>query len=176
MRRPIEAGIHLGGPAEEDSADTRLRDALREAASRWASGVAVVAVRDGDGFEAITVTSFITASLDPPTVVVSIGRQAAIVPLLDSAGRWSLSVLASDQRRAASMIADRVLGVRSLFTPDPDPVLREALHSLVCATEAVHPAGDHRLYVARVERIVPGRDTAPLLYHGRGFARLAGDD
>jgi flavin reductase (NADH) len=172
MRRPIEAGIHLGGPEPDDSDEARLRNALREAAAHWPAGVAVVAVRDGGAFEAITVTSFLVASLTPPLILVSIDRQAAIVPLLDAAGRFSVSFLAADQQRAASMIADRVPGMRSVFTADADALLQDAPHALVCSIEELHPAGDHRLYLGRVERVVAGRDAPPLLYHGRRYRRL----
>lgn len=172
MRRPIEAGIHLGGPEPDDSDEARLRNALREAAGQWPAGVAVVAAREGGGFEAITVTSFIIVSLVPPLVLVSIDRQAAIVPLLDAAGRFSVSFLAADQQRIASLVADRVPGVRRAFTDDADTVLKDARQALVCVTDAMYPAGDHRLYVARVERVAAGRDAPPLLYHGRGYRRL----
>jgi flavin reductase (NADH) len=172
MRRPIEAGIHLGGPEPDDSEEARLRNGLREAAAQWPAGVAVVAVRDGGAFEAITVTSFLIVSLTPPLILVSIDRQAAIVPLLDAAGRFSVSLLAADQQRAASMIADRVPGMRSAFTADADPLLRDAVHGLVCVTDELHPAGDHWLYLGRVERVVPGPDAPPLLYHGRRYRRL----
>lgn len=172
MRRPIEAGIHLGGPEPDDSDEARLRNALREVAAHWPAGVAVVAAADGGAFEAITVTSLLIVSLVPPLVLVSIDRQAAIVPLLDAAGRFSVSFLAADQQRAASMIADRVPGVRRAFSGDADPLLKDAVQGLVCVTEELHPAGDHRLYMARVERVVAGREAPPLLYHGRRYRRL----
>jgi flavin reductase (DIM6/NTAB) family NADH-FMN oxidoreductase RutF len=175
MRRPIEPGIRIGDPGEDDSEEARLRAALKEVASHWASGVAVVAVRDGSAFEAITVSSFLTVSLDPPIILVSIDRQAAIVPLLDAAARFTVSVLAATQQRAASLIADRVPTMRTLFSADADPVLAGAVHALVCRTEDVHPAGDHRLYVARVEQVLPGAEVAPLLYYRRRWRRLEGE-
>jgi flavin reductase (NADH) len=52
-------------------------------------------------------------------------------------------------------------------------VLRGALATLVCSLWAAHPGGDHRIVVGRVERVVFGPDTPPLLYHRRSYRPLA---
>jgi flavin reductase (NADH) len=174
MKRSMTGGIHIGGPGPDDSAEAQLRAGLKEVAAQWPSGVAVVAVRDGTALEAITATSFITVSLEPPLVLVSIGEQAAIVPLLDAVGRFTISPLSTAQGRTASMVADRLPTSRSLFDDAPDPVLAGALATLVCRTEAVHPAGDHRLYVGQVVRIEGGHGTAEALaYYRRRYGRVA---
>lgn len=171
MKRPIQPGIRIGARADAGE-DARVAEALREAAAQWPSGVAVLAVRDGEVFEAITLTSFIIVALDPPLVLVSIGRHAAIVSVLEGVGRYGISLLAADQGPAASLVADRLPNVRALFSRDDVPVLDGAITTLVCHTEAVHPAGDHLLYIAAVEQVIAGPDSPPLLYHRRRYRRL----
>ena len=173
MKRPIQAGIHVGEREPEDSEEARLRNALREAASHWASGVAAVAVRDGEALEAITVTSFLTVSLTPPLILVSLNAHAAIVSLLERTRGFTVNLLARDQQRAANLIADRVPTLRTLFTADADPVLKDAVQTLVCRTHEVHAAGDHRLYLGLVVNVLPGRDAPPLLYWRRGYRGIA---
>lgn len=173
MKRPIQAGIRLRD--EEPPEGSEIAAALREAASHWPSGVAVVAVRDGADFEAITVTSFITVSLAPPLVLASVNRHAAIVPLLEEARRFGVSFLGAGQARSASVIADRMPTMRTLFTADAEPLLKDAPHGLVCALEDVHPAGDHLLCIARVERVVEGAAAAPLVHYRRSYRKLEGD-
>ena len=171
MKRPIQPGIRIGAPADEGE-DARVGEALREAAAQWPSGVAVLAVRDGDVFEAITLTSFVTIALDPPLVLVSIGRHAAIVSVLESVGRYGISLLAADQGPVASLVADRLPNVRALFSRDEVPVLEGAISTLVCHTDEIHPAGDHLLFIAAVERVIAGDDSPPLLYYRRRYRRL----
>jgi flavin reductase (DIM6/NTAB) family NADH-FMN oxidoreductase RutF len=49
---------------------------FRNALSRFPTGVAVVTVRAADGlFQAITVSSFNSVSLDPPLVLFSVARR-----------------------------------------------------------------------------------------------------
>lgn len=159
-RHPIRSTIRF---SEDQAAEPGA--ALRSAMANWATGVAVMAVRHGSRVESITINSFISISLDPPTILVSLGEQAAILHALAATNRFSVSVLAEDQTRIAAMVADRLPTAQQLFAGDPDPVLTDALVTLVCTTSQTHRAGDHILYLGAVERVIPGRDASPLLYY-----------
>jgi flavin reductase (DIM6/NTAB) family NADH-FMN oxidoreductase RutF len=50
-------------------------------------------------------------------------------------------------------------------------LLEDALAHLECVVVARHPAGDHTLFIAEVER-VSARDARPLLYYRGGYAQL----
>lgn len=168
-RRPIRSDIHAHGKAEASDREL-LAGSLRDAMSRWPTGIAVVAVKLPDRIEAITINSFISVSLDPPLVLVSIAARAAIVPALDDAARFTISMLASDQGRIASMVADRMPGLRKLFD-EKDAALQDCVSAIVCATAERHSVGDHVLYVGAVEDVRPGREAAPLLYYSGEYQR-----
>src|SRR5918996_1457164 len=70
-QRPIQPNISFG-----DAGGSDVANALRYAMSHWPSGVAVLAVKTRDRIEAITINSFISVSLDPPLILVSIGKHA----------------------------------------------------------------------------------------------------
>lgn len=166
--RPIVARIRAGGDDEES-----LADRFREALSHWAAGVAVLAVRDDDEVLALTVSSVASVSLDPPLVLACVSGHAAILPSLLETGRFTLNLLGEDARAAAVGFAQGLPAPRGSFPEDGDPVLRGALASLVCAVDAAHPGGDHRIVVGRVERIEPGdAEEAPLVYYRRGYRGL----
>jgi flavin reductase (DIM6/NTAB) family NADH-FMN oxidoreductase RutF len=161
--RPIQGSISFGGNA----AAKGLGEQLRQAMSYWPTGVAALAVSHRGRIEAITL------SLDPPLVLASIGRHAPIVPALDDAARFTIGMLAGDQARAASSIADRLPSVPALFNDDAgDPILADCIATIVCTTSQIHPAGDHKLYIGAVERVLLGREAPPLLYHQRRYRRI----
>ena len=171
MARPIQASIRTR--ADEPPSEGVTAAAFREAVASWTSGVAVVAAADGDDVEAITATAFTPLSADPPLVLVCLGNDAAVLYVLEDAGRFTVNVLGRDDRRAASAFAQRMSLEPGRWTLDPDPVLRGALVSLVCRLRETHPGGDHRIVVGEVERIVHGEEDAdPLLYYRREYRTL----
>lgn len=169
-RRPIVAEIRSGDRG--DDAEPAITPEFREAMSRYASGVTVVAVRDEDEVAALTVTAFTSVSADPPLVAVCIGLNAAILPYIDEIGRFTVNILGEGGRGAASWFSQQAPEDRTRFTPG-DPVLHGAVTSLVCAVEAVHPGGDHGIVLGRVERVVQGEDDAPLVHYRREYRGLA---
>jgi flavin reductase (NADH) len=178
MRRPIQATIRTRGnePASSRGGGVVSPAAFRDAAALWASGVAVLAASDGDDVEAITITAFSPLSAEPPLVLACVGNDAAVLYVLEEAGRFTINVLAATDRRAASAFAQRLPLEPSRFAPGADPVLQGALVSLVCRLAETHPGGDHRIVVGHVERIVMGSyDAEPLLYYARDYHGLRGE-
>jgi flavin reductase (NADH) len=169
-RRPIQAGIssQAAGDATESE---RLQQQVRDAFAHWASGVAVIAARHGGTLDAITVTSFSTVSLAPPLLLACMGEQAAPLPLIRAGGRFTLSILAQAQRRAASVIADRMPGRQSLFS-DGEPAVLGALVAFDCVLRNDYDGGDHRILVGAIERVSFGDHAEPLLYVQRGYRAL----
>jgi flavin reductase (DIM6/NTAB) family NADH-FMN oxidoreductase RutF len=173
-RRPIQAGIRAGGPEDPDA---RRRDELREALSYWASGVAVLAVSDGEEVDAMTVSAFTPLSLDPPLVLACVHLNASPLPTLREERRFTIGILPESGRRLASAFAQRLpLAESPWVAEEGDPVLRDALVTFVCRLWAEHPGGDHRMVVGEVERVVPGRGDAPLLFHRREYRGLGAHD
>jgi flavin reductase (NADH) len=135
--------------------------------------VAVIAVSDGDVIESITITAFSTLSLAPPLVLVCLAEQAAPLPVLRATGRFTISILAQSQRRAASVIADRMPGRQSLFVSPAEPRVDGAIAALDCRLRDEVPGGDHRIVIGEVGRVVLGRAAPPLVYYERGYRELA---
>jgi flavin reductase (DIM6/NTAB) family NADH-FMN oxidoreductase RutF len=138
----------------------------------WGSGVAVVAAPFDMGIEAITVTSFISVSLEPALTLISLSRHAPILALLQQHGRYTISALADDQARIAALVADRVPQLKKIFTDGPDPAIEDALFVLTCSNYEFHQAGDHVLCIGKVEHVQMGREAGPLIYHRRKYRPL----
>lgn len=137
---------------------------FKQAMARFLSGVTVVsAERDGQVF-GMTASAFLSVSLDPPLVLVSVAKSATMHGVLLSASSFSFSILSVEQQALSSHFAGygeaTVQWVPGPFGP---PVLAGALAWVGCSAFAAHDAGDHTLFIGRVES-AQSFEGAPLAY------------
>ncbi|HLU24545.1 MAG TPA: flavin reductase family protein [Longimicrobiales bacterium] len=168
-RKPIRAGIR---PSQGESGAEALTERLKDVFSRWATGVTVVATRDAGDVIATTATAFTPLSLEPALVLICLGANALVLPFLEPGARYSISILGEDQQRAASMAADPGPLARTLFPPDGDPVIPDAVAVLHCTVDEVLPRGDHHIVIGAVDDAELGPEKPPLLYFQREYRRL----
>jgi flavin reductase (DIM6/NTAB) family NADH-FMN oxidoreductase RutF len=157
----------------------------REVLARFATGVAVVTtIEDADSGPqpwGTTVNSFTGISLDPPLVMVSIGHERSIHPIIERTGRFGVNVLAEEAQgisdcfagapsplpRSAFCNADYSLGRAGL------PVLDQAIAYLSCDVYRVIEAGDHTMYLGQViETACRDEIGWPLLYFRRRYLSI----
>jgi flavin reductase (DIM6/NTAB) family NADH-FMN oxidoreductase RutF len=145
---------------------------FRDALSRWASGVTIVACRVDDSVVATTVSAFTSLSLDPPLVLIALGPNATVLPFLQPSASFGISVLADDQRRLATVFADPFPVGASPFPDDGDPVIRDSVLTLACTVREVAAGGDHHIVIAAVERVAGVSDAPALVRFRRKYHRL----
>ena len=150
---------------------------FRQLLGRFATGVTVLTVSAPDGRpHGMTASSLTSVSLEPPLVLVCVDHAARMHPLIVSAERFVVNVLAAGQeelsRRFADPHDDRFDGVRYRATPDGTVYLDGVLAHIECRRETLHEAGDHTIVVGRV---VGGgaREGEPLVYFRGGYTWLA---
>ena len=156
---------------------------LRRACGQFATGVTVVTVRDGDGFRGMTANSFTSVSLDPPLVLVSIDRRNRTHELLSEGDPFVVNVLSRAQQCWSDRFAGRHGDVQHQFddiphtlSPDGVPIIAGAAATFSCRVEAIHPAGDHSLFIGRVERIDSTPGAAPLLFFAGKYRAVQVDE
>jgi flavin reductase (DIM6/NTAB) family NADH-FMN oxidoreductase RutF len=123
---------------------------FREAMSRWASGVTIIACRHEARVIATTVSAFFSLSLEPPLVLAALGPNATVLPFLQPHETFGISVLAQSQRRIASAFADSFPVIEHPFSGDVAPVISDALVRLHCAVRDRIRADEHDLVIANV--------------------------
>jgi flavin reductase (DIM6/NTAB) family NADH-FMN oxidoreductase RutF len=151
-------------------------DLFRAVLGRFATGITVITTCDANNTpHGMTVSAFSSLSLSPPLVLVCIGNDATMGPVLGAADSFAVNVLSAGQeaisRRFAGKVDNRFAGVGYSTGELGDPVLDDVLASLQCRIVARHPAGDHVIVVGEV---VAGaaHEGKPLLYYRGGYAVL----
>ncbi len=154
-----------------------LRDFMRRAPQL----VTVVTARGADGPRGITVSSFVSVSLEPPLVLVSIAVEARAHEAI-AAGRFRVHLMGEDQRDVSNHFARPGLGSAEQFAgahaegSSPEgapPRLDGCIGWLDCEVASAHREGDHTLFIGRiVDAAVERPDAAPLVYQNRGYRRL----
>jgi flavin reductase (DIM6/NTAB) family NADH-FMN oxidoreductase RutF len=146
---------------------------FRSALGRFASGVTVVTTRYLDQTHGMTANAFVSVSLDPPLVLVSLDNRSSMHQILPRSGRYGVSVLAENQEKLSNHFAGRTVeGIHIRFiTRREMPLLEGAVAYFVMRVIDVHPAGDHTLYVGEVEHF-EARDDKPLLFYAGRYQQL----
>ena len=123
----------------------------------------------------MTANAFISVSLDPPLVLVSLDNRSYMHRILPGAARFGVSVLKEDQEELSNHFAGRhVNGIHIPFGARQGvPVLDGALAYFVVQVIDVHPAGDHTLYLGQVEYF-EALDDKPLLFYAGKYHHLRG--
>jgi flavin reductase (DIM6/NTAB) family NADH-FMN oxidoreductase RutF len=145
---------------------------FRQVMGRFATGVTVVTTVERDIVHGMTANGFLSVSLRPPLVLVSLGR-CRMNEMLPRSGRYGVSVLSDDQQSfAAHFAAQKPSPVEPTFTWRQGlPLLDGALAHLVCRVVDVHRAGDHVLWIGEVEYL-DHRDAEPLLFYTGRFGTM----
>src|SRR6202140_4562139 len=157
-------------PESAHSFDSRQ---FRNALGRFASGVTVITAHHDDHPHGMTANAFVSVSLDPPLVLVSLDNRSYMHKILPAIGRYGVSVLAEDQEILSNHFAGRTVeGLHLRFiTRDGVPLLDGAVAYFVVQVIDAHPAGDHTLYIGKVEHF-EARDDRPLLFYSGKYQQL----
>ena len=150
-------------------------DALRTCCGRFATGVTVVTTRTPERDHGMTISAFMSVSLDPPLVCISVGCGARMLPKLRASGRYAVNILPEDMRAHALHFAGRpAADLRDLFEDRHGlPVLRGATAVLVTDVVQTIEAGDHVLLIGKVRHLDSSAEARPLLHHGGQFCGVA---
>jgi flavin reductase (DIM6/NTAB) family NADH-FMN oxidoreductase RutF len=146
---------------------------FRQVMGRFATGVTVVTTVERNTVHGMTANGFLSVSLRPPLVLVSLGR-CRMNEMLPRSGRYGVSILSHEQQHfAAHFAAQKPSPVEPTFAwQDGLPLLEGALAHLVCRVVDVHRAGDHVLWIGEVEYL-RHRDDEPLLFYTGRFGTMA---
>lgn len=150
---------------------------FRRTLGMFATGVTIITTRVAEQVHGMTANAFMSVSLDPPLVLISVDRRARMHALLNEGAQYGISVLSDGQEQLsdhfAGRLSDKAIEARFEIVHDT-PLVEGAIAHLVARVVRSYWGGDHSLFVGQVEyaRHEGGR---PLLVHGGKYEHLLHD-
>ncbi|MER2107087.1 MAG: flavin reductase family protein [Solibacillus sp.] len=144
---------------------------FRDAMGKFATGVTVLTtINDGEP-HGMTANGFMSVSLTPKLVVISIGHKAKFLEKIKKSGVFAVNILAAHQQNYSKIFAGQQDGQVAFNELAGLPVVDEALAQVACKVTAEHVEGDHTLFIGEVLEIklVQGN---PLLFFGGQYRSL----
>ena len=129
--------------------------AFRQALGAFLTGVTVVTTIDEEGApRGFTANSFTSVSLDPPLILVCIGKQSRSLPSFADGRGFAVNILSELQQPIARTFAtpttDRFSGVNWNTGPAGNPILSDSCAWLDCRRHSYIDAGDHIIMIGHV--------------------------
>ncbi len=155
--------------------------AFRDLCGRFATGITVVTMHDGDQAHGMTVNAFTSVSLDPLLLLICIDKTASVYEALERAGAFAVNILADDQRELAEFFAhhgredegDAMGGFTYRDGKTGSPILDGTLGWADCRFWRQADAGDHTVVMGEVvDMDLSQPDGLPLLFYASGYRYL----
>ncbi|GMA30580.1 flavin reductase family protein [Litorihabitans aurantiacus] len=168
-----EPAVHAEVDPEDVGAGAdELERCYRLAMARLPGGVAVVAGTSGARDVVAVVTSLVSLSLEPPTVLVAVHEASRLAETLEVGRRWAATVMGAGSAPLVTWLAEpgrpdlgQLQGVPHHRGEVSGAAVLEAGAAWVeCVTTRVLEAGDHAVVLGRVERAGVGAADGALVH------------
>lgn len=168
----------------QDENSLPVGEMLRSAMRRWVTGVAIVTSQFEGYSHGMTVNSFVSISLDPPLVGVTMANDTRTFQLVRQSGVFAVTVLSDLQVALAERFAgrgpepaDRMAGLDLFYLATGAPLIRGGVAFIDCRVTFDHPLARATLLIGDVLAAMPaapsaeGAERLPLVYFNRTFTR-----
>ncbi len=150
--------------------------AFRDACGLFGTGVTVITVHHDGHDHGMTANAFMSISLDPPLIAVSIAASAKMLLRIQQSGRFAVSILAAHMEDLAWHFAGKPRAGGALACLEHRaglPVVTDAVATLVCDVADEIVAGDHTIVVGQVRDLACDGERKPLLFFRGKFGAVA---
>lgn len=152
-----------------------VEELTRLAMRKLASSVTVVTSRDDAARQAMTATSVTSLSMEPPSLLVCINKNAALYPLLLAKHPFAVNILSRAQEDVSANCGGAKQGEDRFSDgvwdthPDGPPILLGAQANIICDTDGFLDYGSHGIFVGKVIDIKLEEGLDPLIYVDGGY-------
>lgn len=128
---------------------------FRKAMGKFATGVTVITTQVGNDIHGMTANAFMSISLDPMLVTISVDNKAKMLKKIQASGQYAVSILAENQVDLSMHFAGQKKLDREIEFDYVSglPVIPGALASVICDVDREIEIGDHTLFIGRVKDI-----------------------
>jgi flavin reductase len=153
---------------------------LRSMMARFATGVTVIAAREGPLLAGMTANAIASVSIDPPLMLASVNRKSETHAAIIGSHAFAISILADGQQELADCFAQSTTAAKlQRFCDAPwreaetgSPILEGAIAYFDCRLIATHPGGDHSIFVGEIVAAGFEEHAEPLIWYASGYRRL----
>ncbi len=152
----------------------------------FATGVTIVTTRLGDRVHGTTVSSFASVSLAPPLVLICVDHTSESHGLIARSGVFAVNILREGQSSLSASLSNKATAelaathslneVGHASGTTGSPILDEGLAYADCRVINSIEAGDHTIYVGRVEDAGTNTTVSPLVYFRGQYTGLASNE
>jgi flavin reductase (DIM6/NTAB) family NADH-FMN oxidoreductase RutF len=151
---------------------------FRRTLGMFPTGVTIITTQAAGQAHGMTANAFMSVSLVPPLVLVSVDRRAKMNSLLHEGARYGISILGDEQESLSDHFAGRPgagagaepAEARFLLARET-PLVDGAVAHIVARVVRSYWGGDHSLFLGQVE-YARSREGAPLLFHGGRYEHV----
>lgn len=166
------------------AAPERLAADFRDAMRRVASSVTLITTRDAQGApHGMAASAVIPVSMDPPSILVAVNRNAGLHSTLSAEGRFCVNLLAGEHQTLLGAFSQSARRAERFTSDDwgdgtePLPCLASAPAAVSCEVDQRVDYGSHTLFIGRVTGVrLTCEHTEPLVWFdgaGTGLAPRA---
>jgi flavin reductase (DIM6/NTAB) family NADH-FMN oxidoreductase RutF len=143
---------------------------FRNAMGKFATGVTIITTELDGEVHGMTANAFMSVSLNPRLVVISIGEKAKMLNKINESGKFAVNILGEDQKKVSMQFAGQIKEeqVEIEFERLGElPVIKNSLANISCKIYSQQVAGDHTLFIGEVTGIVLREGTPLTFFEGK---------
>lgn len=151
---------------------------FKKAWGRFPTGVSVISsVEANDMIHGVTANGIMSVSLNPLLVLISLAHTSKSFKIISLDSKYGINILNDNQQNIASYYAtkseNKLDNKTDWFKLSKTgvPLLRKCLSSMSCEVVQAYKAGDHTLFLGKVNEIYVN-EGEPLLYYNKEFNKL----
>lgn len=150
--------------------DDRL---FRNAMGKFATGVTVITTEHEEQVHGMTANAFMSVSLSPKLVVISIAEKARCLAKIKESGKFGVNILAADQQELSAIFAGQNKEAQPPAFGELAgvPVISGAVAQISCQVVSEYVEGDHTLFIGQVNDIIL-EDKEPLVFFSGQYRSL----
>lgn len=146
---------------------------FRDTMGKFATGITIVSTEYKGEMVGMTVNAFMSVSLDPKLIAISIDENASMYTKLQESSQFGLSILKEEQKELSMIFSKQMEKDRSIpyIIQDSVPVIDGSIATLTCQVMDTAKAGDHLIFIAEVTNI-QANEGDPILFYGGKYRTI----
>jgi len=151
-----------------------LKKDFLDAMKKTTSTVTVIASKDNQVQQAMTATSVVSLSLEPPSMLICINNEASIQSILEKGKKISINILSIEQKDLSDLCSDKAKEKLRFDGEHWDyhediPYSPKSVSNLFCECVDSYKYETHRIYLCKVLSLINNDSRDPLLYHNGSY-------